>query len=127
MTDELKQRRRALAFNAVGPAVNEAGCWLPLSARKAVADAVLDAVTDPDAGYCPHCGRGDAGPSADEYEELQQRVERFRAFIAAGREQGARGITWDVLEQLLDQPITGEITVICDTVIRHAQEEAPDA
>ncbi|MFD7554151.1 hypothetical protein ACFV9E_06375 [Streptomyces sp. NPDC059835] len=38
------QRRRALAFNAVGPAVNAAGYWLPLSARRAVADAVLDAV-----------------------------------------------------------------------------------
>ncbi|MEU3903280.1 hypothetical protein AB0F20_05625 [Streptomyces goshikiensis] len=40
-------RRHALAFNAVGPAVNEAGCWLPLSARRAVADAVLEAVGDP--------------------------------------------------------------------------------
>ncbi|MEU3665784.1 hypothetical protein [Streptomyces virginiae] len=58
-------RRRALAFNAVGPAINQAGYWLPLSARKAVADAVLAAV-DADAGCCPQCGRGDAGPTADQ-------------------------------------------------------------
>jgi hypothetical protein len=34
-------RRRALARNAVGPALNAHGQWLPLSAREAVADAVL--------------------------------------------------------------------------------------
>ncbi|MFF3620024.1 hypothetical protein [Streptomyces sp. NPDC002467] len=42
--DQPEARRRALAFNAVGPAINQAGYWLPLSARRAVADAVLDAV-----------------------------------------------------------------------------------
>jgi hypothetical protein len=31
----------ARAFNAVGPAVRDAGQWLPLSARRAVAKAVL--------------------------------------------------------------------------------------
>lgn len=31
----------ARAFNAVGPAVQQAGQWLPLSARRAVANAVL--------------------------------------------------------------------------------------
>ena len=36
--------RRALAFNAVGPALNERDEWLPLSVRQAVADAVLAAV-----------------------------------------------------------------------------------
>jgi hypothetical protein len=81
VTNELNQRRRALAFNAVGPAVNEADCWLPLSARKAVADAVLAAV-DADTGYCSHCGRGDAGPTAEEHEELRQRVVRSEAEVA---------------------------------------------
>lgn len=46
MTDETESRRRALAFNAVGPAIKGRGYWLPLSARRAVADAVLDAVAD---------------------------------------------------------------------------------
>ncbi|NUL14486.1 hypothetical protein [Streptomyces lunaelactis] len=40
-------RRHALAFNAVGPALNERGEWLPLSVRKAVADAVLAAIDNP--------------------------------------------------------------------------------
>jgi hypothetical protein len=62
------ERRHALAFNAVGPAVNEAGCWLPLSARKVVAEAVLAAVDAESAsrdatpsvqGYCPAC-RGES-------------------------------------------------------------------
>lgn len=38
--------RRALARNAVGPALNERGEWLPLSVRQAVADAVLAAVDE---------------------------------------------------------------------------------
>lgn len=83
MTDESESRRRALAFNAVGPAINSRGYWLPLSARRAVADAVLAAVADPAAGYCPHCGRGDAGPTADEYEQARQRA---RQDAAASRE-----------------------------------------
>ena len=37
----------ARAFNAVGPAVRDAGQWLPLSARRAVAKAVL-AELEPD-------------------------------------------------------------------------------
>lgn len=78
MTDQ-PDRRRALAFNAVGPAVNAAGCWLPLSARRAVADAVLEATADSADGYCPHCGRGDAGPSPDAYEELRQQAAQAEA------------------------------------------------
>jgi len=73
--NDLESRRRALAFNAVAPAVNQAGYWLPLSARRAVADAVLATLNDPDAGYCPDCGRGDAGPTADEYEQQRRRAE----------------------------------------------------
>ncbi|MFK0045487.1 hypothetical protein ACIQU4_15440 [Streptomyces sp. NPDC090741] len=30
-------------------------------------------------GYCPQCGRGDAGPTADEYEQLRQRLARSDA------------------------------------------------
>lgn len=28
-------------------------------------------IEKPAAGYCPHCGRGDAGPTADQYEQLR--------------------------------------------------------
>lgn len=43
MTSESDNQRRALAFNAVGPALKAAGHSLPLSVRKAVAEAVLAA------------------------------------------------------------------------------------
>lgn len=33
----------------------------------------------PTAGYCPHCGRGDAGPTADEYEQLRKRARQDAA------------------------------------------------
>lgn len=36
-------------------------------------------IEKPLAGYCPHCGRGDAGPTADEYEQQRQRAERAEA------------------------------------------------
>jgi hypothetical protein len=100
MTDQ-PDRRRALAFNAVGPAVNAAGCWLPLSARRAVADAVLEAIADSADGYCPHCGRGDAGPSPDAYEEMRQQAAQAKAALTEARswarhgyEIGQRSCTW---------------------------------
>ncbi|MFJ3923046.1 hypothetical protein [Streptomyces sp. NPDC090022] len=39
-----------------------------------------------DSGYCPHCGRGDAGPTADDYEQLRQRAERAEAEATAWAE-----------------------------------------
>ncbi|MFF5778133.1 hypothetical protein ACFY7Y_14430 [Streptomyces virginiae] len=45
--------------------------------------ATDQSAADPAAGYCPHCGRGDAGPTAEGYEELRQRAARD---AAAGRE-----------------------------------------
>lgn len=45
--------RRALAANAVGTAVNASGAWLPLTARQAVADAVLAAI-EPTLEHCIH-------------------------------------------------------------------------
>ncbi|TXS50144.1 hypothetical protein [Streptomyces sp. t39] len=44
------KRRRALAFNAVGPALKARDQWLPLSVRQAVADAVLAAVDTDEEG-----------------------------------------------------------------------------
>lgn len=93
MTDQPDHRRHALAFNAVGPAVNQAGYWLPLSARKAVAEAVLAAVADPGAGYCPHCGRGDAAPTVDQYEQQRQRAVALQVRIDAGRDWARKHLT----------------------------------
>ncbi|MCX5584249.1 hypothetical protein [Streptomyces erythrochromogenes] len=33
----------------------------------------------PAAGYCPHCGSGDAGPTPEAYEEMRQRAEKAEA------------------------------------------------
>lgn len=38
------------------------------------------------AGYCPHCGRGDAGPTADQYEQQRQRAEKAEAALARIRD-----------------------------------------
>lgn len=132
MTDETDSRRRALAFNAVGPAINSRGYWLPLSARRAVADAVLEAVAGEPAehcgaifpafegapptecilrpghqgshaneydtrwiakaaaGYCPHCGRGDAGPTADQYEQARRRAIRIQTLLDEQRDRARK-------------------------------------
>jgi hypothetical protein len=136
------ERRHALAFNAVGPAVNEAGCWLPLSARKTVAEAVLKALDaepvercgdlvngptggwlecvlrpghhgshaneddtrwtmKPAAGYCPHCGRGDAGPTAEDYEASQRRAVDFQIRIDAARDWARKNLGAEQQQELL--------------------------
>lgn len=77
------ERRRALAFNAVGPAVNDAGYWLPLSARRAVADAVLAAV-------------------ADEFEASRRRAVTFQARLDAGRDWARRNLTAEQQQGLLE-------------------------
>lgn len=92
----------ARAFNAVQPALRTAGEWLPLSARRAVADAVL-AVVQPELqqlaalrtvarGYCPHCGRGDAAPTVEYSEQQRQRADQAEAAIARVRALADR---WD--------------------------------
>lgn len=59
----------------------------------AIADAVLRvpaiaealtaaaAVADIDRGYCPHCGRGDAAPSADQWLQERRRAEKAEATV----------------------------------------------
>ena len=42
------------------------------------------------AGYCPHCGRGDAGPSPEAYEEMRQRAEQLEVDLAESRGQVER-------------------------------------
>jgi hypothetical protein len=87
---------------------------------------------------CPGSSQSPAAAdaTADEYEAMRQRAvqaeaalaaRQLRALITAGREQHSKGITWDALEQFLEQPAAGEIAAISDTVIRHTKEGAPDA
>ncbi|MFZ3473129.1 hypothetical protein ACODT3_10655 [Streptomyces sp. 4.24] len=56
-------------------------------------------VETPAAGYCPHCGRGDAGPTADQYEQQRKRAEqaegaflRFRGQVQAIADEARGGI-----------------------------------
>lgn len=39
------------------------------------------------AGYCPHCGRGDAGPTADDYEASQRRAIRIQTLLDDTRDR----------------------------------------
>lgn len=43
-------------------------------------------------GYCPHCGRGDCSPTADQWLEQRQRADRAEAAIARVRALHGR---WD--------------------------------
>lgn len=69
-----------------------------------------------DAGYCPHCGRGDAGPTAEAYEEMRQRA---RKDAAASRESERQ------LQQQIDQQAK-EIDRLRDELAAlHEGEEEP--
>jgi hypothetical protein len=78
---------RALAFNAVGPALAESGDWLPLSVRQRVADAVLAAL---ESAETPPAARrlleealhlrmnGERAPGGNEtWREWDRRAEMF--------------------------------------------------
>lgn len=65
-------------------------------------------------GYCPDCGRGDAGPTAEDWEQQRKRADRAEAALALVRslvdECEARGVssgyplTVTRLRDALDQP-----------------------
>lgn len=43
-----------------------------------------------DAGYCPHCGRGDAGPTADEYEQARRNAVRIQTLLDETRDRARK-------------------------------------
>lgn len=45
-------------------------------------------------GYCPHCGRGDCSPTADQWAEQKQRADKAEAAIARVRAIHAPGRDW---------------------------------
>ena len=55
------------------------------------------------AGYCPHCGRGDCAPTADEYEASQRRAIRIQTLLDEHRDQARKNAADHdrVLDQLL--------------------------
>ncbi|MCX5407479.1 hypothetical protein OHA37_26900 [Streptomyces sp. NBC_00335] len=73
----------------------------------------------PAAGYCPHCGRGDAGPTADEYEALRKRA---RQDAAASRESERQ------LQQQIDRQAK-EIDRLRDALagLHEGEESHPEA
>ena len=77
----------ARAFNAVQPALREAGEWLPLSVRRAVARAVLAAVQehleiDDAEAWCKTCRRVWGGPRHQCETDTEQRLAQVEALAA---------------------------------------------
>ncbi|MDH6610263.1 hypothetical protein M2164_005898 [Streptomyces sp. SAI-208] len=73
----------ACAFNAVQPALRAVGEWLPLSARRAVAKAVLAAVREhldigEEEAWCKTCRRAWDGPRHRCETDAEQRLARAR-------------------------------------------------
>lgn len=66
-------------------------------------------IETPAAGYCPHCGRGDAGPTADQYEASRRRAVALVERLDAARDWARRNLTPEQQAGLLgvlrgDQP-----------------------
>ncbi|WP_225811298.1 hypothetical protein [Streptomyces spinosus] len=59
-------------------------------------------------GYCPHCGRGDAAPTVEDWEQQKQRADHLTTEITALRDDlyGVTGARWiaDMLDTILNQP-----------------------
>ncbi|MFJ8016206.1 hypothetical protein [Streptomyces sp. NPDC096339] len=102
MTNQTRDRRRALAFNAVGPALKAHEEWVPLSVRRAVADAVLAAVdtqSEPPADPASKVSLRKAGVDLAtaqasrerwrrEYAELASQHRRVRSELEASQRRG---------------------------------------
>jgi hypothetical protein len=112
----------ARAFNAVGPAVRDAGQWLPLTARRAVARAVLTAVREhldigEEEAWCKTCRRVWDGPSHQCETEAEQQIARVRKVLAERRTEVAERETDGMLE--FGTPGASwcdAVTVTCDRI-----------
>jgi hypothetical protein len=47
----------------------------------------LDALRAVARGYCPHCGRGDAAPTVQDWEQQRDRAEFYEAAVARMRDR----------------------------------------
>lgn len=106
----IRQQLRAVAFNAVAPALKRHGEWLRLTVRRTVADAVLTAVEDffdiGDAeAWCKTCRRVWGSKHHRCESDAEQRLAKVRDLRADLREiTGARWIA-DALDTILDGPV----------------------
>ncbi|MEU3528870.1 hypothetical protein AB0E62_34315 [Streptomyces sp. NPDC038707] len=64
-------------------------------------------------GYCEHCGRGDATPPPEAYEEQRARAARAEAAIARVREIHSRGVRTNACNDC-GQPWPCEVTHALD-------------
>ena len=87
MTDELIAR----VFNAIAPVLKAHDCWLPLSVRRAVADAVVAVANE-------------------EKQEIQQEMERRTLMLQGSRDDNAR-LRARVAE--LEQQVVAETVPAC--------------
>lgn len=59
-------------------------------------------------GYCPACGRGDAAPTVEDWEQQRQRADHLTTELTALRDDlnGITGARWiaDMLDTILHQP-----------------------
>ncbi|NUS89378.1 MAG: hypothetical protein HOY75_43435 [Streptomyces sp.] len=114
----------ARAFNAVGSAVRQAGEWLPLSARRAVANAVLGAareqidIADEEA-WCKSCRRVWDGPHHRCESDAEQRLDRIRDALAGFNDRGV----WRIGHVNFDIPTAGEVI----DAVRTALDQPPAA
>ena len=93
----------ARAFNAVQPALRAVGEWLPLSARRAIANAVLAAVREHlDIGEaearCKTCRRVWDGPRHRCESDAERRLARVQQVIAERRREVAEREAGGMLE-----------------------------
>ncbi|MER6488774.1 hypothetical protein ABT264_35160 [Streptomyces virginiae] len=62
--------------------------------RRPLAEAAEPVVDEePAAGYCPHCGSGDAGPTPEAYETARQRAVLLQTRIDNARDWARRNLT----------------------------------
>jgi len=88
----------------------------------------LDALRQVARGYCPTCGRGDAAPTVQDWEQQRDRAERADAAIERVRAlrddlreiTGARYIA-DALDNILDQPAPTAATQPTDARAQRGQ------
>ena len=80
--------------------------------------AELEALRQVARGYCPHCGRGDAAPTVDDWEQQKQRADRAEAAltrVAALADEYPAGIDTALIHAALDIPAGPTATQATDT------------
>lgn len=113
----IRQQLQAVAFNAVLPALEKHGEWLRLTARRTIANAVLEAIEGQlDIGeaeaWCKTCRRVWDGARHQCESDAEAAVARVRALHSRDSQGRCSYCTW-----LDDQAGSGlDVSYPCDTV-----------